>query len=26
VPATGRGKKPPEPEPDTGGMAPQPQT
>jgi cell division protease FtsH len=26
VPAAGRGKKPPEAEPDTGGMAPQPQT
>jgi len=26
VPAAGRGKRPPEPEPDTGGMEPQPQT
>jgi cell division protease FtsH len=26
VPAAGRGKRPPEPEPDTGGMEPQPST
>jgi hypothetical protein len=24
VPSTGRGKRPPEPEPDTGGLEPQP--
>jgi cell division protease FtsH len=26
VPAAGRGKKPPEPEPNTGGLEPQPST